>query len=532
MAKLKTPAKSKAPPGPSDRKEFSRWLRKRPHQWSLTIAARAVLRGLPLLRGLENPTSILSAFRAMSIVRFAAKYPNRDLAAAAGAAFSAAVAAQDEHYAITVAVASAANGIRRADSSVNATMVAAIAADEFGARAVADTAVKHDAQLLQDGVLTPERLAREKLWPFPAPGEFAGAWEGFSVGLHALGGHWKVWTDWYENIVIHEPHRGIAEAEDAAFTDIAGELPWDNGAEAVNLEIARRLKALRPDPTPVEGIPSPIAISRMADGRIGANAGALNATALPPSLTPEDHAGALAACRGRAEQLRTLAASPKFQGRSDYAEALAAYLEWLPSAPGLGNILLADGEARVLNKLFTADEGILPTGFAGRLSVLLEDHIGLRPHYPELERHYQAVRTGRLTAPLSRDAVEGIRQAIHVNTPDVFHESVSPAMDETAKPVPDIKPPLPEDAPPPDPARPKPPRDPIAEVDPAKSRNFTFASGANRIWEILKKGKDAQQGAEGWQKTYEQFKPHIGTIIDWLKDFWPGGGDGMPPMAG
>jgi hypothetical protein len=126
--------------------------------------------------------------------------------------------------------------------------------------------------------------------------------------------------------------------------------------------------------------------------------------------------------------------------------------------------------------------------------------------------------------------VEAIRKAIHANTPDVFDESVSPAMDEVARPIPDVTPPAPEDAPPPDLNRPKPPKDPIAEVDPAKSRNFVFASAANRIWEILRSGKHLHEGAEGWQKTYEQFKPHIITIIDWLKHFMSGGGDGMPPM--
>lgn len=338
-----------------------------------------------------------------------------------------------------------------------------------------------------------------------------------------------MWTDWYENIALHEPHRGISEAEDAAYTDIPGVLPWQDGAEAVNTEIARRLQELR-YPAPVEGVPSAIAISRRPDGRIGADAGALGAPTLPGLLTLEDHAGALAACCSRAQRLQAVAASPQFQGRSEYAEALSAYLEWLPSAPSSGNILLADGEARILNKLFTADEGILPTGFAGRLSVLLEDHIGLRAHYPELERHYQAVRTGRLIAPLSRDAVEAIRKAIHAHTPDVFHESVAPAMDETAKPVPDAERPLAEDAPPLDPTQPKPPRDPIADVDPAKSRSLTFASAANRIWDILLKGKDLPQAIDGWQKTYEQFKPHIGAIIDWLKHFMSTGGDGMPPV--
>jgi hypothetical protein len=550
------PASGQGPPDPKNRQAFREWLAKQPREWSVTIAARAALRVLPLLQGADNvaalvfpvfPATVLSVFRATAIARFAAKYPNRAIDAYAAAA-TAARAAADAARTADAAYAAART------AAAAAAYAAADAAD--AASAYAATAAQHDAQRLHDGVLTAEKLARDPLWPIPAPAEFTDAWQRLSAKLLTLGPHWRVWTNWYENVALHEPHRGISEAEDAAYTDIPGKLPWDAGAEAVNTEIARRLAELRgsesseipelpwdagaeavnteiarrlgSDPVPVEGIPSPIAITLRPDGRIGADAGALSA--LSASLTPEDHARALAACRGRAEQLRTMAVSPKFQGRREYGEALAAYLDWLPTAPGFGNILLADGEARVLNKLFTADEGILSPGFAGRLSVLLEDHIGLRTHYSELERHYDAIRTGRLATPLSRDAVEAIRKAIHANTPDVFDESVSPAMDEVARPIPDVTPPAPEDAPPPDLNRPKPPKDPIAEVDPAKSRNFVFASAANRIWEILRSGKHLHEGAEGWQKTYEQFKPHIITIIDWLKHFMSGGGDGMPPM--
>jgi hypothetical protein len=103
----------------------------------------------------------------------------------------------------------------------------------------------------------------------------------------------------------------------------------------------------------------------------------------------------------------------------------------------------------------------------------------------------------------------------------VFDETVSPAIDEAAKPVPEIKPLLPADVPSADPSRPKPPNDPIAESDPRKSRSYVIASAYNRIWLILRKGKDTAQAVEGWQRTYELLKPHIGLIIDFLRYFWP-----------
>jgi hypothetical protein len=59
--------------------------------------------------------------------------------------------------------------------------------------------------------------------------------------------------------------------------------------------------------------------------------------------------------------------------------------------------------------------------------------------------------------PLERDAIEGFQRAIHENTPTVFHESIKAAIDETAKPIPEVKPPRPGDAPAFDPNYPRPP---------------------------------------------------------------------------
>jgi|SRR5215216_1091175 len=199
-------------------------------------------------------------------------------------------------------------------------------------------------------------------------------------------------------------------------------------------------------------------------------------------------------------------------------------------------MLLADGEARILNKLFTAEEGMLPTVFASKLSVLLEDHIPLRSFYPEVERHYHVVNTGRLVKPLSRDAVEAIQRVIRSQTPTVFDETISPAVDEAAKPVPDFNSLPQEELPPADPSRPKPPHDPIADADPQKSRSYVLASAFNRIWSLLQKGKDSAQAVEGWQRTYDLMKPHIGQILDFLRPFLRGGdgsgGPTLPPIIG
>jgi hypothetical protein len=368
-------------------------------------------------------------------------------------------------------------------------------------------------------------------------------WDSLRQKLFDADAGWEVWADWYDDRIF-----GTARSEpyDLAYVQVPNEL-WPQGAVPVNTWIRNRLYEVQgfiptsgddeaprltdaPDLHPIEGVPNPLGIDVQLDGRIGADAGALAAPVLPPAITLQSHQQSLAACRSRAERLRAAAALPTFQHRRDYAELLASYLCWLPTEQGAGNILLADGDARILNKLFAAEEDILPLGFAAQLEVFLGDHIAVRGFYPELEQHFIAIKTGRLTRPLKRDAVEAIKQIIQEHTPNVFDSSVGAAMDEAGKPVPHVEAPRPEDVPPPDPNRPKPPKDPVTGIDPEKTWSFIFASGANRIWELLKNGKNAADGLGGWQKVYDQMSPHIGAIIDWLRAFLPHDGGGGPPM--
>jgi hypothetical protein len=520
-----------------DHAAFTNWLRSEPLQWSIVIAVRAALRTLPV----ADLSTILATFRALAIARFSAKYPDSALdgrymtCAAEAAAFSAKSAA-------SVAAALAASTAHRiagdrtsgdGDGAVYLHAAEAVALS-LSAATQAGYATEHlasivfDMRLLAEGTVSFGQLVDLPLWQDSQPSRLIDHWQSLTRQLREDGHHWSVWISWYEDHLVAV--RRTTELEDAAFTDIPEELPWDEGIEAVNTEIVSRLEAMLPDPKPIEDISSPITINRMPDGRIGVEAGPFSLPTLPAPLTPKDHHNTLTACRNRAVQIAKIASSPQFQGRSEYAQILDDYLDWLPGEQGTGNMLLADGEARTLNKLFTAEEGILPAVFASKLAVLLEDHIALRSFYPEVERHYHAVNTGRLIKPLSRDAVEAIQKIIRSQTPKIFNETVSPAVDEAAKPAPDFQPISGQDLPPADPNRPKPPHDPIADADPRKSRNYIIASAYNRIWAILQKGKGTADAIEGWQKTYNLLKPHIGPIIDFLQNFWPGDGSGGPPL--
>jgi hypothetical protein len=388
-----------------------------------------------------------------------------------------------------------------------------------------ENATLRDVQLLLKGVPF-QKLLETELWQHAELAAVLEMWKERIDELLDRGNHWAVWTNWYGGLILGQR---TTEFQDAAFTDIPGELDWHN-TRVANTEIERRLNFLIPDPSPIDGIASPIAITRLTDGRIGVEAGPFSLPTVSTPSTPDDHRRLLEACQSRATQLISVASSPHFQGRSEYAQMLRDYVQWLPDERGAGNILLADGEARALNKLFTAEEAILPVAFAGKLSVLLEDQIGLRSFYPEVERHYHAVNTGRLIKPLSRDVVEAIQNIVRSQTPTVFDETVSPALVEAAKPLPNIDQTVLGEIPPADENRPKPPRDPIVDADPRKTQNYTVASAFNRIWSILQKGKGTAENIEGWQTTYYLLKPHIGHVIEFLKNFWPGDGTGGPPL--
>jgi hypothetical protein len=111
-----------------------------------------------------------------------------------------------------------------------------------------------------------------------------------SADLRRLGPHWQIWIDWYDDILAGTPPgRERSEEWEMAFTDVGEPLPWDDGAEAVNTEIARRLGNLKSDkPTEHEAEINKPALSKtgLAATKEIQNAIARNNSAIILSIEP------------------------------------------------------------------------------------------------------------------------------------------------------------------------------------------------------------------------------------------------------
>jgi hypothetical protein len=111
-----------------------------------------------------------------------------------------------------------------------------------------DSELYRDIKALEDGT-QPERLAVAQLWSEDVigPSWAVQGWAKLRSELDDLGV--PCWRIWYEHVVTGSPRSRTWEE---AFTDVPGPLPWEKGGEAVNAEIALRLKLIgyeeSPDP--------------------------------------------------------------------------------------------------------------------------------------------------------------------------------------------------------------------------------------------------------------------------------------------
>ncbi len=270
---------------------------------------------------------------------------------------------------------------------------------------------------------------------------------------------------------------------------------------------------------PLENIPSVFTFGWSASHKITVVAGPQNYPVFPFAVSEADHKQWLETSRVQVERLLADLHAGRFNLRPDYCEALERYAADLPPAPGLGNFVLADQEARFLRDLFAAESDFIPAPFALRLKNILQQHIALRGFYPEVERLYSAIQKGHLEKPLPWDNVESFGRTIRENTPDIFEPEVSRGLQEVERlpPVIELEP---EDIRR-DPKAILPPPDPLGEVKPENSRWFGIASVVNGVWKVVSKGNDANQALEGWEHVAHKLGEDAGPIIESLRDNFP-----------
>jgi hypothetical protein len=182
--------------------------------------------------------------------------------------------------------------------------------------------------------------------------------------------------------------------------------------------------------------------------------------------------------------------------------------------------------------MFAADVDGLSAGFASKLKTMLEQHIGLRVYYPGLSEFYRDVQSGRSETPLPLDAVDGFVEVVRQATPEVFSSFVGDALEGTTEPAKIGVKVVEMEATSAQPGTPMPPKDPLGELDPKKSHEFTVAGSFNALWRVFLKGEKINKAAEGWEKTGQALRPHAGRILGWLERFmdFGSGGPPVPPI--
>jgi hypothetical protein len=338
----------------------------------------------------------------------------------------------------------------------------------------------------------------------------------------------------------------IADKEIRRIDNVKGKTDSEKAFEVINY--LRRLQGLEPfkeedikseqkidtgrdfQLPALDNVPSPFAFGLSPTGTVVLSVSPANWPIFPSLSSAGDHVNRLDACRALGKDLVSDLQSKRYQAREEYEDGLERYLERLPDKPGSGNILLADAEARTLRNLFAAESEILSVAFSSKLKTFLEQHIGLRVFYPDIAKFYRDVQTGRLERSLSLDAVEGFVREVQENTPEIFDPSVAATIegsaDDAEQPFYTFRRPHDDEIKSPLPA---PPKDPLGDLDPKSSFEFTFAGAANGVWRAFLQGEKINKAIEGWRQASINLQPHISEILHWLGQFVSTSGGPPPP---
>jgi len=269
---------------------------------------------------------------------------------------------------------------------------------------------------------------------------------------------------------------------------------------------------------PMEGVPAPFDYALNSAGKIAVAGSISNLPLFPSQRSRKHHAQRLEACRVHASDLLEELEQAN-NVRTEYLVWTKKYLSRLPTATDDGNILLADAAVRSLRNMFAAESDVLPTPLASQLKTLLENYMGLRAFYPEVAAFQQDVREGRVTEPLSLDAVEGFTEAVSRFTPQIFDDSVPASLESTAETpaaVPDIPPEDRQRGP----HSPTPPPDMMADVDPGKAHDLAQASTLNSLWRVIKNGAEIHKNVDAWTGILREVAPFAQAIVQYLRNFF------------
>lgn len=233
------------------------WLKTRERGVSVVIAARASLRGFPMLaadlRHVDGPgffrsQIVLPVFRALAASWCSARYP--DFADGIGAvnAADAAEAADDAADATVAADAAVAAGFaaEAADLATSPGDAAKTAAAAVGSSAAIYDgeiarcfweAISADAERVEAGE-SASVVAESRLWPEGQP--LRGVWRSLRDHLLTANEDWQVWTGWYDDRLIgcsREPEHELS------FVHIPEKI-WNRGPLTVNGWIRQELARL------------------------------------------------------------------------------------------------------------------------------------------------------------------------------------------------------------------------------------------------------------------------------------------------